>query len=592
MAQYNIGLADFVNGSNVITGSGTEWLTNLEPGNLIIRQGEGISYTIANVSSDTELEISVNYAGLSSGGFVGYVGHKDFNNLGIPLMQDGDLETVAIYNEAIKRLTNASSGNTFYLGPHATDPTTDNSGGPLVAGMQYFNTTDDELKVYDGAAWLSPVADAEAFAIAAGISAGNAATSESNAATSETNAANSAGAAATSEGNAATSETNAATSEGNAATSETNASNSASAASVSETNAANSAIAADDTLKDFETKYLGAKAADPTLDNEGNALIVGALYFNSTSNELRVYDGANWIAIPTITFASQAQAEAGTDNTTAMTPLRVFQAIPSYNSGNAATVRSDIGLGTMATQNEGTGGSNFRDNTANDARFAQSSTLGTMATQNEGTSGANFRDNTANDARFLLEANNLSDVTNPATAFTNIKQAATESATGVLERATQAEAEAGADNARAMTPLRVSQAIAAQGGGGGGKKGFSCIVTHTSASSASVGSFRANAASPNITFSAIFAPNDLGTTGLYNLQISDPDGDLNGGDVVFKIGQWLNPNLTSASFNTTWSTLFDSSGFPNSDGIRWLLCDDGNNTNGSGQIFQIIMEWN
>ncbi len=34
----------------------------------------------------------------------------------------------------------------------------------------------------------------------------------------------------------------------------------------------------------------------PSTDNDGNALVTGALYFNTTDNEMRVYDGANWIA--------------------------------------------------------------------------------------------------------------------------------------------------------------------------------------------------------------------------------------------------------------------------------------------------------
>jgi len=42
-----------------------------------------------------------------------------------------------------------------YLGPKASDPTTDNDGDPLNAGDLYFNTTDSSMKVYDGAAWNS-----------------------------------------------------------------------------------------------------------------------------------------------------------------------------------------------------------------------------------------------------------------------------------------------------------------------------------------------------------------------------------------------------------------------------------------------------
>ena len=59
----------------------------------------------------------------------------------------------------------------------------------------------------------------------------------------------------------------------------------------------------------------------------------------------------------------------------------------------------------------------------------------------------------------MLAANNLSDVANAATAFSNIKQAATETATGVVELATTAEAEAGTDTSRAITAAGLKAAI-------------------------------------------------------------------------------------------------------------------------------------
>lgn len=46
----------------------------------------------------------------------------------------------------------------------------------------------------------------------------------------------------------------------------------------------------------FDDRYLGDKASDPTLDNDGDALLTGALYFNTTDDEMRVYDGASWAA--------------------------------------------------------------------------------------------------------------------------------------------------------------------------------------------------------------------------------------------------------------------------------------------------------
>jgi hypothetical protein len=129
----------------------------------------------------------------------------------------------------------------------------------------------------------------------AAASASTATTQASNASTSATNAASSASAASTSASNAATSETNAAASASTASTQATNASNSATAASGSATAAASSAAAAASALDSFDDRYLGSKSSDPTLDNDGNALLTGALYYNTTTQTMKVYDGANWI---------------------------------------------------------------------------------------------------------------------------------------------------------------------------------------------------------------------------------------------------------------------------------------------------------
>ena len=126
-------------------------------------------------------------------------------------------------------------------------------------------------------------------------SASTAATQASNASTSATNAASSASAASTSAANAATSATNASNSASTATTQASNAATSASSASGSATSAANSAAAAASALDSFDDRYLGTKSSDPTLDNDGNALAAGALYFSTSQNVMKVYDGASWI---------------------------------------------------------------------------------------------------------------------------------------------------------------------------------------------------------------------------------------------------------------------------------------------------------
>lgn len=128
------------------------------------------------------------------------------------------------------------------------------------------------------------------------INASAVATSATNASTSETNAANSANAAATSANNAATSETNAGTSANNAATSANNASTSESNAASSANQAAASAANAATSYDSFDDRYLGTKPSAPNNDNDGNALVTGALYFDTTAGSMQVYDGSAWIA--------------------------------------------------------------------------------------------------------------------------------------------------------------------------------------------------------------------------------------------------------------------------------------------------------
>ena len=83
------------------------------------------------------------------------------------------------------------------------------------------------------------------------------------------------------------------TAEANASTSATNAANSATAAASSATSAENAKNAAEAALDTFDDDFLGSKASDPAVDNDGDALADGALYFNTTDNVMKVYDLGN-----------------------------------------------------------------------------------------------------------------------------------------------------------------------------------------------------------------------------------------------------------------------------------------------------------
>ncbi len=102
--------------------------------------------------------------------------------------------------------------------------------------------------------------------------------------------------------------TAAATSASAAATSATAAASSATGAASSATSAASSATAAAASYDTFDDRFLGAKSSDPSADNDGDALATGALYFNSSSNAMKVYTGSAWAAVaPTATSLSLSQ---------------------------------------------------------------------------------------------------------------------------------------------------------------------------------------------------------------------------------------------------------------------------------------------
>lgn len=138
--------------------------------------------------------------------------------------------------------------------------------------------------------------EASSSATSASTSATSATSSATSATSSATSATSSASTATTKASEASTSATNAATSASSASTSATTATTKASEAATSATNAATSETNAAASYDSFDDRYLGAKSSAPTVDNDGDALLTGALYWNSTSNSLFLWDGSAWNA--------------------------------------------------------------------------------------------------------------------------------------------------------------------------------------------------------------------------------------------------------------------------------------------------------
>ena len=118
-----------------------------------------------------------------------------------------------------------------------------------------------------------------------------------SATTSQTAAASSATAAASSATAAASSASTASGHKDTATTKASEAASSATAAASSATAAASSATSAAASLDSFDDTYLGSKSSAPSVDNDGNALATGALYFNSSTGALNVWTGSAWVAI-------------------------------------------------------------------------------------------------------------------------------------------------------------------------------------------------------------------------------------------------------------------------------------------------------
>jgi hypothetical protein len=138
--------------------------------------------------------------------------------------------------------------------------------------------------------------------------------------------------------------------------------NDAIAAAASASAAATSATAAAASYDSFDDRYLGAKSSDPSIDNDGNALLTGAIYWNTASYVMKVWSGSAWVSYnPAISYLPTA---GGT-----MTGNIVFNTGQPLGTPSSGTLSSCTGLplasgvtGTLSVNNGGTGTTTLASN--------------------------------------------------------------------------------------------------------------------------------------------------------------------------------------------------------------------------------------
>ena len=185
------------------------------------------------------------------------------------------------------------------------------------------------------------------------VDAVSAATSATNAASSATDAETAQTAAEAAQAAAETAETNAETAETNAETAETNAETAQTAAETAQGAAETAQAAAELAYDNFDDRYLGAKASDPTVDNDGDALIDGALYFDTTNNAMKVYDLGTtaWLrTTPTSTEQTNINTVSGISaNVTTVAGISSDVTTVAGISSDVTTVAADgTDIGTVA----------------------------------------------------------------------------------------------------------------------------------------------------------------------------------------------------------------------------------------------------
>ncbi|MEO2181496.1 MAG: hypothetical protein ABGY43_04230 [bacterium] len=162
---------------------------------------------------------------------------------------------------------------------------------------------------------------------------------------------------------------------GAASTSATASASSAASAATAKTAAEAAQAAAELAADNFDDIYLGAKASDPTLDNDGDALTAGDMYFNTGTDRMRIYSGSAWadVALDASTVVSKTSVTGSASLPLGTTAQRDGSPTAGYLRWNTTDTSAEVYDGSAWAAVGG-------GNSTTEGLYEMANTIGTVAT--------------------------------------------------------------------------------------------------------------------------------------------------------------------------------------------------------------------
>jgi len=144
LAQYKTGTVSVTNGSNAVTGQATVWSTNAAVGYTFKIKDEDAIYNIASIVSDTQITLTVNYAGTTKSNQE-YQITRDFTpNLSLPEIWAGDIDWPFHLTDTIRKIDTNFAQNVSQ------------NASPTFAGLT-LTTKATKVRVFPSATQLIPL---------------------------------------------------------------------------------------------------------------------------------------------------------------------------------------------------------------------------------------------------------------------------------------------------------------------------------------------------------------------------------------------------------------------------------------------------